>query len=215
MSKRFRALKLWFVIRNYGVKGLQSHIRKGVRLAQKFESLLLADDRFEIPAARHLGMVVFRLKGENDQTEKLLKKLNGSGKMHAVPSSLKGKYVIRYTVTSPRTTLNDIARDWEIIKQFATEILGGIETKNNDADVKAPSRTRMPLKEIKEKNPHFGSSLLLANTGPNSHMTPKIVNGSFAALFDTNDVVADFSKKLQQLRSESKDSGDFHQKYSK
>ena len=61
--------------------------------------------------------------------------------------------------------------------------------------------------EIKEKDPHFGSSLLLANIGPNSHMTPKIVNGSFAALFDTNDVVVDFSKKLQQLKHEARDSG--------
>ena len=61
--------------------------------------------------------------------------------------------------------------------------------------------------EIKEKNPHFGSSLLLANIGPNSHMTPKIVNGSFAALFDTNDVVVDFSKKLQQIKDEARDSG--------
>ena len=53
---------------------------QGVRLAQKFESLVLSDERFEIPAKRHLGMVVFRLAGENDLTEKLLKKLNGSGK---------------------------------------------------------------------------------------------------------------------------------------
>ena len=112
--------------------------------------------------------------------------------MHAVPSSLKGKYIIRYTVTSPRTTLNDIARDWEIIQQFAAEILNKGENK----------RTRMPLKEIKEKNPHFGSSLLLTNVGPNTNMTPKIVNGSFAALFDTNEVVADFSKKLQQLNKD-------------
>ncbi len=132
-----------------------------------------------------------------------------SGKMHAVPSSLKGKYVIRYTVTSPRTTLNDTARDWEIIQQFATEILSGQDSLEQPQE-KAPARTRMPLKEIKEKNPHFGSSLLLANTGPNSHMTPKIVNGSFAALFDNNDVVVDFSKKLQQLRQDSmisKDAG--------
>ena len=50
-------------------------------LAQKFEQMVLADDRFEIPAERHLGMVVFRLKGENDMTEKLLKKLNGSGNL--------------------------------------------------------------------------------------------------------------------------------------
>jgi glutamate/tyrosine decarboxylase-like PLP-dependent enzyme len=59
LSKRFRALKLWFVIRNYGVKGLQKHLREGVRLAQKFEALVLADVRFEIPATRHLGELSF------------------------------------------------------------------------------------------------------------------------------------------------------------
>ena len=64
-------------------------------MAQKFEALIRSDDRFEIPAARHLGMVVFRLKGDNELTERLLKRLNSSGKMHAVPASLKGKYVIR------------------------------------------------------------------------------------------------------------------------
>jgi glutamate/tyrosine decarboxylase-like PLP-dependent enzyme len=53
------------------VKGLQKHIREGVRLAQKFEALVLGDVRFEIPATRHLGMVVFRLKGDNELTEKV------------------------------------------------------------------------------------------------------------------------------------------------
>ena len=76
LSKRFRALKLWFVLRNYGISGLQKMIRENVRLAEKFEALVLSDDRFEVPAARHMGMVVFRLKGENVMTEKLLKKLN-------------------------------------------------------------------------------------------------------------------------------------------
>ncbi|KAL0121445.1 hypothetical protein PUN28_006746 [Cardiocondyla obscurior] len=102
LSKRFRALKLWFVIRNYGITGLQKHIREGVRLAQKFEALVLADSRFEIPAARHLGMVVFRLRGENTLTERLLKKLNSRGRLHCVPAALHGKYVIRFTVTSTK-----------------------------------------------------------------------------------------------------------------
>jgi histidine decarboxylase len=61
--------------------------------------------------------------------------------------------------------------------------------------------------EIKEKNPHFGTSLLLANIGPNTAMSPKIVNGSFAALFDSNDVFQDFSKRLQDIGVEAKDSG--------
>lgn len=78
------------MLRNYGVSGLQKHIREGVRLAQKFEALIKADDRFEIPAMRHLGrlasvfifvpnflccflgMVVFRIRGENELTEKVI-----------------------------------------------------------------------------------------------------------------------------------------------
>lgn len=64
LSKRFRALKMWFVLRSYGIKGLQAHIREGVRLAQKFEALVLADYRFEIPAARHLGENRIRLPFE-------------------------------------------------------------------------------------------------------------------------------------------------------
>ena len=66
--------------------------------------------------------------------------------MHAVPSSLKGTYIIQYTVTSPRTTLNDIARDWEIIQQFATEVLGG------DQPATTTTRTRMPLKGLSKNS---------------------------------------------------------------
>ncbi|KAF0769951.1 histidine decarboxylase isoform X1 [Aphis craccivora] len=123
LSKRFRALKLWFVIRCFGIKGLQKHIRTGVQLANKFELLVLNDKRFEIPAARHLGLVVFRLRGENHLTERLLKRLNSKGRIHCVPASLKGKYVIRFTVTSQYTTISDITRDWAEIKATATEII--------------------------------------------------------------------------------------------
>ena len=48
-------------------------------MAQKFEQMVISDDRFEVPVKCHLGMVVFRMKGENDMTENLLKKLNGTG----------------------------------------------------------------------------------------------------------------------------------------
>lgn len=50
-----------------------------MELAKKFEQMVLSDERFEVPAERHMGMVVFRMKGENEKTEKLLKKLNRSG----------------------------------------------------------------------------------------------------------------------------------------
>ncbi|XP_055680008.1 histidine decarboxylase isoform X2 [Lutzomyia longipalpis] len=191
LSKRFRALKLWFVLRNYGIKGLQKHIREGVRLAQKFEALVLADHRFEIPATRHLGMVCFRLRGDNDLTEKLLKRLNNRGNLHCVPASLKGRYVIRFTVTSSRTTNEDILKDWAEIRGVTTEILEELNVKIE--------RTRVCLKDTREKNEAFGSSLLLAN----SPMSPKIVNGSFAAIFDADEFLA---KAYAGIRISNQDS---------
>ncbi|XP_025203410.1 histidine decarboxylase [Melanaphis sacchari] len=191
LSKRFRALKLWFVIRCFGIKGLQKHIRGGVQLASKFELLVLNDKRFEIPAARHLGLVVFRLRGENHLTERLLKRLNSKGRIHCVPASLKGKYVIRFTVTSQYTTVSDITRDWAEIKATATEII------NDDKTDSTYNKSKVSLAETRNWNNNFGASLLLAN----SPMSPKVVNGSFAALFDNGD---DWSRKI--LRSEMKDS---------
>ncbi|KAK7081792.1 hypothetical protein SK128_016942 [Halocaridina rubra] len=193
LSKRFRALKLWFVIRSFGHIGLQKHVREGVRMAQKFEAFVKSDPRFEITAPRHLGMVVFRLKGENELTEKLLKKLNSTGKLHCVPACLKGKYVIRFTVTSTHTTVDDLSRDWTIIRAIASEVLSKTPAEEH--------RTKVFLKDTR-KNPDFGTSLLLAN----SPMSPKIVNGSFAAIFDNNDVLFEFAKKLQQLKFDVKDS---------
>ncbi|CAG9857129.1 unnamed protein product [Phyllotreta striolata] len=193
LSKRFRALKLWFVIRNYGIKGLQEHIRKGVRLAEKFESLLAGDARFEIPCARHLGLVVFRLVGDNVITETLWRRLNARGKIHCVPASLKGKYVIRFTVTSPRTTVEDIVADWKEIVTVAGELLN--ERIGNAA------RAKVPLAETRDRNENFGTSLLLSNV-PTS---PKIVNGSFAAMYDQGDVIDDFLQTIR-LRKDAKDS---------
>ncbi|XP_037903093.1 histidine decarboxylase isoform X2 [Hermetia illucens] len=192
LSKRFRALKLWFVLRSYGIKGLQKHIREGVRLAQKFEALVFADHRFELPAERHLGMVVFRIKGDNDLTERLLKRMNQRGHLHCVPASLKGKYVIRFTVTSTRTTNDDILSDWAEIRQITTEIL-------EELNINLSDRAKVPLKDIREKNDTFGSSLLLANTP----MSPKIVNGSFAAIFDAGDFL---QKAYAGIRLNNQDS---------
>lgn len=198
LSKRFRALKLWFVIRNYGVNGLQAHVRKGVRLAVAFEELVRQDGRFELPAQRHLGMVVLRLKGDNQLTEVLLKKLNTSGKLHCVPASLKGVYVIRFTVTSATTELADIQRDWYLIKEMATVVL-----KSSDGEAKGVSvggvsmaNTRgISLAQIKKKSPAFGTSLLLSN----SPMTPKIINASFMAIFDNQDLAKDYVNYFEML----------------
>src|ERR1700678_3726956 len=64
LGRRFRALKLWFVIRHYGVEGLQFHIRCHVAIAQKFLESVRKDDRFEIIAPAPLNLICFRVKGE-------------------------------------------------------------------------------------------------------------------------------------------------------
>ncbi|XP_038217660.1 histidine decarboxylase [Zerene cesonia] len=201
LSRRFRALKLWFVLRNYGISGLQKHIREGVRLAQKFEALVLADQRFEIPQPRNLGMVAFRLKGENTLTELLLKRLNGRGYIHAVPACFKGVYVIRFTVTSQRTTNQNILDDWNEIKTVASEILVDMFGSEN-GNIAVTKKPRISLKETRELNATFGTSLLLAN----SPMSPKIVNGTHVAICDYEQVLSSCAQTFAQLKMEPKDS---------
>lgn len=84
-------------------------------------------------------MVVFRLKGENDLTERLLKRLNHRGNLHCVPACLKEKYVIRFTITSTKTTNDDITKDYAEIRQVATDIL-------QEMNIKIGDRARVPLK---------------------------------------------------------------------
>jgi histidine decarboxylase len=84
-------------------------------------------------------MVVFRLRGENHLTERLLKRLNARGNLHCVPAALKGRYVIRFTVTSQRTTGDDITRDWAEIRAVAAEVLG------EEKQPITTARARVPL----------------------------------------------------------------------
>uniref|UniRef100_A0A8D0H1J7 Histidine decarboxylase n=1 Tax=Sphenodon punctatus TaxID=8508 RepID=A0A8D0H1J7_SPHPU len=122
LSRRFRSLKLWFVIRSFGVKKLQAHVRHGTEMAKYFESLVKSDPLFEVPAKRHLGLVVFCLKGPNWLTEKVLKDLNKSGSLFLIPATLHDKFIIRFTVTSQFTTREDILRDWSIIQHTAAQV---------------------------------------------------------------------------------------------
>ncbi|XP_071788989.1 aromatic-L-amino-acid decarboxylase-like isoform X1 [Asterias amurensis] len=126
LSRRFRSIKLWFVIRSFGIKGLQEHVRKGVRLAKYFETLLRSEAMFEIPVDCNLSLVVFRLKGKNFLTEELLRRLNGSGKLYVVPAAINNLYVIRFTVTSLSTTMDDILNDWRLICTTGKAVLRSV-----------------------------------------------------------------------------------------
>lgn len=112
LGRRFRALKLWFVLRMYGVENLQAHIRRHCAFAQQFADLCRKDDRFEIYGKVQMGLVCFRLKGSNEINEALLKRINGRGKIHMVPSKVNDVYFLRMAVCSRFTVSDDMVVSW-------------------------------------------------------------------------------------------------------
>ncbi|VDO91520.1 unnamed protein product [Haemonchus placei] len=123
LSRRFRSLKLWFVIRSYGVEGLQNYIREHVRLAKRMEMLLRADPVFEIVGEVIMGLVCFRMRGNDERNQQLLTRLNSSGRIHMVPASLNDRFVIRFCVCAENASENDIDTAYNIISQTAQHIL--------------------------------------------------------------------------------------------
>ncbi|XP_073988429.1 aromatic-L-amino-acid decarboxylase isoform X2 [Rhodnius prolixus] len=119
LGRRFRALKMWFVMRLYGAENLRAHIRKQIGLAHQFEQLVQSDKRFEIIAEVLMGLVCFRLKGSNEKNEELLKMINGRGKIHLVPSKIKDTYFLRMAVCSRYSDPDDINFSWNEIKSTA------------------------------------------------------------------------------------------------
>ncbi|KAG1653018.1 Tyrosine decarboxylase [Nymphon striatum] len=144
LSRRFRSLKLWFVIRKYGVEGLQKYVREHVRLAKKFESLVKKDDRFEVANQVHLGLVCFRLKGSNMWNQKLLSSINASAKLHMVPASLNDRYVIRFCVCAENAKDSDIVYAWDVISQFATDMKEILKIDSNKEEVKNKGIANLP-----------------------------------------------------------------------
>ena len=117
LGRRFRALKLWFVIRHYGVEGLQHHVREHVRLAQQFAEWVAADPAFELAAPAVLNLVCFRLRAGGDAANRaLLEKLNASGRLYITHTVLDGRYTLRLCVGQTHTTERHVAAAWEEIR---------------------------------------------------------------------------------------------------
>lgn len=110
LSRRFKALKLWFVFRTYGISGLQKYIRNHINLAKTFEDLVHSDDRFEVRNDVHLGLVCFRLKNSDEVNQEFLARINHSGKLHMIPAKVLDKYCIRFCVTYEHATADHIGK---------------------------------------------------------------------------------------------------------
>jgi aromatic-L-amino-acid decarboxylase len=119
LGRKFRALKLWFVIRHYGVEGLQHNVREHVRLAQQFADWVRKDDRFEIAAPAPLNLVCFRHKSGDAANQTIMDRLNRSGDLYLTHTKLNGKLTLRLSVGQTHTEARHVERAWMRIQEEA------------------------------------------------------------------------------------------------
>jgi aromatic-L-amino-acid decarboxylase len=119
LGRRFRALKLWFVIRHYGVEGLRFHVQRHVELAQQFAKWVRADDRFELSAPVPLNLVCFRHRGGDAVNQRILERLNQSGDLYLTHTRLNDRLTLRLSVAQTQTELRHVQRAWERIGKEA------------------------------------------------------------------------------------------------
>ncbi len=122
LGRRFRALKLWFVIRSYGVEGLQFHIRRHIALAQDFASWVRESPLFDIAAPVPLNLVCFRHKAGDEFNQKLLDRLNASGELYLTHTVLAGQYTLRFCVGQTYTEERHVAKAWKHIQGTAERL---------------------------------------------------------------------------------------------
>jgi aromatic-L-amino-acid decarboxylase len=123
LGRRFRALKLWFVIRHYGVEGLQHHIRRHVELAQQFAGWVKASEQFDLVAPAPLNLVCFAHRAGDDFNRNLLERLNESGKLYLTHAVLNGRYVLRFCVGQTHSEERHVRQAWELIQRYTVEAL--------------------------------------------------------------------------------------------
>ncbi len=123
LGRRFRSLKLWFVIRHYGVNGLRYHIQEHIRIAQQFAEWVRTSAEFDLVAPAPLNLVCFAHQKGNDFNKKLLETINGTGKMYFTHSVINGKYVLRMCIGQTNTKEEHVSDAWKTIQKTANELI--------------------------------------------------------------------------------------------
>ncbi len=123
LGRRFRALKLWAVLRWYGAAGLRAHVQRGIDLAAELAGLVRGDDAFVLHAEPAFGLVVFRPRwpglppdGADAATEALLERLNASGELYLTHTKVDGRTMLRVAIGAPATTRRHVLTAWERIR---------------------------------------------------------------------------------------------------
>ena len=119
LGRRFRALKLWAVLRCYGRSGLQEKLREHLGLAELFEGWVRAEPGWEVTAPRHFSLVCFRRDGTDEDNERLLERVNDTGEVFLSHTRFAGRYVLRLAVGNFRTTEDDVRLAWDVLRREA------------------------------------------------------------------------------------------------
>jgi len=128
LGRRFRALKLWFVLRSYGVEGIQEFVRKQISMAQMFKEWVEAHENFELLAPVPFSLVCFRYndgRGEeelNQINEKLLNEVNNTAEVFLTHTSLRGKYTLRMAIGQRTTQERHVKKAWDIIVESSERL---------------------------------------------------------------------------------------------
>jgi aromatic-L-amino-acid/L-tryptophan decarboxylase len=121
LGRRFRALKLWFVIRCFGIEGLQQRIRLHVELAREFAEWVREDPRFELAAPVPLSLVCFRHCDGDAANQRLLDRLNASGRVYLSSTRLDGKLTLRMSIGQTNTRRRHVEQAWRLIQDLAAD----------------------------------------------------------------------------------------------
>lgn len=119
LGRRFRALKLWAVLRCHGREGLQAMIREHVRLAGLFEAWVRAEPGWEVVAPRPFSVVCFRHERSDEDNRALAERVNASGEAFLSMTELRGRTVLRLAVGNARTTEDDVRLVWDVLRREA------------------------------------------------------------------------------------------------
>jgi aromatic-L-amino-acid decarboxylase len=124
LGRRFRALKLWMILRHFGAEGLRAHLAEHMRLARLFASWIDKGGTFELAAPVPFSVVCFRLRGDRSDGDhqRVLDAVNGSGEVFLSHTKLDGRYVLRLAVGNLHTAESHVRRAWELLNSAASSL---------------------------------------------------------------------------------------------
>ncbi len=121
LGRRFRSLKLWFVLRYYGREGIVRILREHIRLAHMLSEAIRRDPSFELSAPTDFSLVCFRYCGSDEENQALYERINATGKTFLSSTVLQGRYVLRLAIGNVATTEQDVRETWDLIRSLAPQ----------------------------------------------------------------------------------------------